>query len=297
MELYGEIFALLAALCWMVTAISFEIAGKEVGTNSVNILKLIFAFIFVEIIILLTGNNIFLAGISFESWKFLSISGFIGFVLGDFFLVNAFIILGSRISLLIMSAAPPISAILGFFVFNEVLSIYSIVGMIVTITGISLVLLNKDKDDKKVKLNHPIKGVIYAFLGAVGQAVGLIFSKLGMADINIFMATQVRILAGIIGLIIIFAYRKDWYKIKYSFKNKKAIINIVIGSFFGLALGIVFSLLAIKNTSVGIASTLMAISPVLIIPISIKFFKEKVDIKAISGAIIAIVGVSILMIF
>jgi len=297
MEIMGEIYALLAAVCWMITAIAFEIAGKEVGTNTVNILKLIFAFIFMGFILYFTGNRVMLTNIPFDSWKFLSISGFIGFVLGDFFLINAFVMLGSRVSLLIMSSAPIISAILGFFVFNEVLSVYSIIGMTLTLIGITMVLLVKDKKEKKIKLSHPVKGIVYASLGALGQAVGLIFSKLGMADLNIFEATQIRILAGVIGLTLIFTFRNDWYKLKKAFTNKKVFLSILIGALFGLALGVVFSLLAIKNTSVGIASTIMAIAPVLIIPISIKVFKEKVDFKAILGAFIAIAGVTVLMIF
>lgn len=297
MEIYGEFFALMAAVCWMITAIAFEIAGKEVGTNTVNILKLIFAFIFMGFILLVTGNDVFLMNVPADAWKFLSISGFIGFVLGDFFLINAFVMLGSRISLLIMSAAPPISAILGYFVFDEVLSTYSIIGMVLTITGISIVLLVKDQNEKKIKLSHPIKGIIYASLGALGQAVGLIFSKMGMGDLNIFAATQIRILAGVVGLIIIFAYRNEWHLITSALKKKKALISIIIGALFGLALGVVFSLLALRNTSVGIASTIMAIAPVLIIPISIKFFNEHVDFKAIIGAFVAIAGVTVLMIF
>src|SRR6056297_1311379 len=178
MEVMGEIYTLLAAVCWMITAIAFEIAVKEVGTNTVNILKLIFAFIFMGFILYFTGNSVMLTNIPFDSWKFLSISGFIGFVLGDFFLINAFVMLGSRVSLLIMSSAPIISAILGFFVFNEVLSVYSIIGMALTILGITMVLLVKDKKEKKIKLSHPVKGIVYASLGALGQAVGLIFSKL-----------------------------------------------------------------------------------------------------------------------
>jgi len=196
-----------------------------------------------------------------------------------------------------MSGAPIISAILGFFVFNEVLSIYSIIGMSLTIFGITIVLLVRDQNENKIKLSHPIKGIVYASLGALGQAVGLIFSKLGMGELNIFAATQIRILAGVVGLVIIFAYRNEWYKLKKAFKNRRVMISIVIGALFGLALGVVFSLLAIKNTSVGIASTIMAIAPVLIIPISIKVFKEDVGFNAILGAFIAIVGVAVLMVF
>ncbi|MDM8534585.1 EamA family transporter [Clostridiaceae bacterium HSG29] len=116
-----------------------------------------------------------------------------------------------------------------------------------------------------------------------------------MGDLNILVATQVRIIAGIIGLIIIFIINKEFYKLKSVFKSKKVMISIFIGSLFGSTFGVVFSLLAIKHTTVGVASTIMALAPILVIPISIKVFDEKVDRKAILGAFIAILGVTMLV--
>jgi len=295
MTYLGEISALAAALCWTMTAITFEIAGKEVGANVVNIMKLVISFLILALMLTFTKNDVFLQTVPPEGWFYLMISGVIGFVLGDIFLIKAFIMIGSRISLLIMSSVPPISAILGYLVFGEVLSLYSVIGMIITIFGISMVLIVKDINKKEIKLSHPMKGIIYALIGAFGQAVGLIFSKLGMGNLNILVATQVRMIAGIIGLVIIFMINKEFYKIKNAFKSKKVMISIFIGSLFGSTLGVIFSLLAIKHTSVGVASTIMALAPILVIPISIKIFHEKVDRKAILGAFIAILGVTVLI--
>ncbi len=295
MTYLGEISAFAAAICWTMTAINFEIAGKEVGANTVNIMKLVISFLILTLMLMVTKNDVFLQTVSPESWVYLMISGVIGFVLGDIFLIKAFILIGSRISLLIMSSVPPISAILGYLVFGEVLSLYSVIGMIITIFGISVVLVVKDSNKREIKLSHPIKGIVYALIGAFGQAVGLIFSKLGMGDLNILVATQVRMIAGIIGLVIIFMINKEFYKIKNVFKSKKVMISILIGSFFGSTLGVVFSLLAIKYTAVGVASTIMALAPILVIPISIKVFHEKVGRKAILGAFIAILGVTVLV--
>jgi drug/metabolite transporter (DMT)-like permease len=66
-----------------------------------------------------------------------------------------------------------------------------------------------------------------------------------------------------------------------------------LGSFFASFLGISFSLLAIKNTETGIAGTLMAIQPVILIPFSIVFLKEKVTVIEILGALITVFGVAL----
>lgn len=290
----GELAALTTAVCWTFTAIAFESAGKKVGSLSVNIIRLVVAFI------LLSAFTFFTRGIglpidaSSTTWLWLLISGMIGFVIGDLFLFQAYVLIGSRISLLIMSAVPPITAITGFLLMGEKITFLGMLGMFITIGGIALVILSRSADEKKVKLAHPAKGLLFAFIGALGQAFGLVFSKFGMGDYNPFAATQIRIIAAFVGFSIVITIGKRWKEIAASFKNKIAIRNIAIGAFFGPFLGVSFSLLAVQHTATGIVSTITSISPILIIPASIMIFKEKVLPKEIIGALVSLVGVALL---
>lgn len=292
----GELAALTTAVCWTFTAIAFESAGKRVGSLSVNIIRLVIAFL------LLTVFTFFTRGIGLpidapsRTWFWLLTSGLIGFVIGDMFLFQAYVEIGSRISLLIMSAVPPITAITGYFLMGEEIKPLGIMGMLITIAGIALVILSRNSSDKRVKLAHPAKGLLFAFIGALGQAFGLIFSKLGMGDYNPFAATQIRIIAAIIGFCIVITVGRRWGDIAAALKDKSAIRNISIGAFFGPFLGVSFSLLAVQHTATGIVSTITAISPILIIPASIMIFKEKVLRKEILGAVISIMGVVLLFV-
>ena len=292
----GELAALTTAVCWTFTAIAFESAGKKVGSLSVNIIRLVIAFALLSIFTFFTRGIGLPIDASGTAWLWLLISGLIGFVIGDLFLFQAYVLIGSRISLLIMSIVPPITAITGFLLLDERISVLGMVGMFITIGGIALVILSRSAGEKKVKLAHPAKGLLFAFIGALGQAFGLIFSKLGMGDYNPFAATQIRIIAALVGFCIIITVGKKWKEIAASFQDKMAIRNICIGSFFGPFLGVSFSLLAVQHTSTGIVSTITSISPILIIPASIMIFKEKVLPKEILGAIISLVGVTFLFI-
>jgi drug/metabolite transporter (DMT)-like permease len=222
------------------------------------------------------------------------ISGLFGFVLGDLFLFEAFVEIGSRISLLIMSASPPITALAGFLFMREKLSIFALIGMTLNMLGISLVILSRGADEKKVEFNRPVKGIIFACLGALGQAAGLIFSKIGMGSYNPLAATQIRIIAAVIGYTIIITWRNRWQEIKDSFKNKKALMQIAAGSVTGPYIGVVLSLVALQHTAAGIVSSITSISPIIIIPASIVIFKEKILPKEILGAFISIAGVMLL---
>jgi drug/metabolite transporter (DMT)-like permease len=293
---FGEIAALASALCWTITAVAFETAGKKVGSISVNLIRLFIGFILISIFNLFTRGMILPIDASSTTWFLLTISGLIGFVIGDLFLFQAYVEIGSRISMLIMSTVPPITAITGFIIMNEKISALGLLGMIITIIGIALVILTKNPDDKKVILSHPIKGLIYAFIGALGQAFGLVFSKLGMGSYNPFAATQIRIIAAIIGFSLVITVTKKWTKVFLAIKDSEAMKQISIGSVFGPFVGVSLSLLAVQHAPTGIVSTITSITPILIIPLSIFVFKEKILPKEILGAIITLVGISLLFI-
>lgn len=293
----GEIAALGTAICWSLSATAFEVSGKKVGSLSVNYIRLAIGFIFISIFTYFTRGMFFPMDATSKSWIFLSISGLIGFFIGDLFLFQSYLEVGSRISMLIMATSPPITALLGFLIFGERLNAISIFGMALTMMGIAIVILSKNPDEKKIKLTHSIKGLIYAFLGSLGQAVGLIFSKAGMGTYNPFAATQIRIIAGFISFTMLFLVLKKWDDLKVALKDKKAMIGITIGSIFGPFIGVSLSLLSLQYTSAGISSTITSIVPVIIIPFSILVFKERVKFKEILGAIVTVSGVAMLFLF
>lgn len=289
----GEIAALATAVCFTLNAVSFEAAGKKVGSLSVNYIRLFIAFF------LLTITAYFMRGLAFPSdasssaWFWLLISGLLGFVLGDFFLFEAFVEIGSRTSLLIMSASPPLTALIGFLLMKESLSALALVGMGLNMAGICLVILSRG-NEKKVEFNRPVKGIIFACLGALGQTLGLIFSKIGMGSYNPLAATQIRLVAAFVGYTVFISYRGKWQEIKDAFKNKRAIGEIAFGSVTGPFIGVTLSLIALQYTAAGIVSSLSSISPILIIPASILIFKEVVLPKEILGALLSITGVILL---
>ncbi len=292
----GEISAFATAVCWTATPIAFEAAGKRVGSLTVNFIRLVIAFVLIGLFTLITRGMFLPIDATSTNWTWLTVSGLIGFVIGDLFLFEAYVKIGARISLLIMAAVPPITALAGYLMLGETLTVLDLLGMFITVSGIALVILVKGTSDKKVKLSHPLRGIIYAFIGALGQSFGTICSKFGMGDYNAFAATQIRIIAAIIGFAVVVTARKHWKNIFEALKDYTAIKYISIGSLFGPFLGVSLSLLAVQYTTTGVASTITSLSRILIIPISVFIFKEKIFVKELIGAFITIVGVSLLFI-
>jgi drug/metabolite transporter (DMT)-like permease len=258
----------------------------------VNIIKMYLAMALFTIFAWIFQGQPFPTDASGSAWLWLGLSGIIGFVVGDLFLFQAFATIGARTSMLIMSLVPPMTALMGFFLLSERLAPRHCLGMAITLSGVATVILTSKSGSKELK--HPVKGLLFAFIGTAGQAVGLVLSKYGMGEYNAFSATQIRIFAGLIGFTILLFYVKGWGQLIASFKNIPAMRAVAMGSVLGPFLGVYLSLLAIQNTSTGIASTIMMIVPVLIIPFSMLLFKEKVSLREIVGAVIAVTGTAIM---
>lgn len=296
---FGEIAGILTAVFWTVTSLAFESAGKKVGSLSVNLIRLVMAFFFIGIYSWVARGFFFPSDATLFQWKWLAISGLVGFLIGDLFLFQAFVVVGARISMLLMALAPPFAAFIGWLMLGEVMSPMNLLGMAVTLTGIVIVILKREKVEKngqlikKLKSGYSLQGILLAVGGALGQAAGLVLSKKGMGDYDAFSASQIRVLTGIVGFTVLFFFMKRWPKVWAALKHASAMKRITIGAFFGPFLGVSFSLLAIKYTNTGVAATLMAISPVLIIAPAVVLFHEKVNWKEILGAVVTIGGVAL----
>jgi drug/metabolite transporter (DMT)-like permease len=259
----------------------------------VNITRLILAALYLLATVILFNLNL---SLSFSQYLYLAVSGFIGLVFGDTFLFRSFQQIGARLSMLIMSSAPAISAILAYFVLGELLSPWGILGIAITISGITLVVLERpDTSSSKYKIT-PL-GLWYGFLGAVGQGTGLIFARMAfnVGEINGFVATFIRILSSVIVLVPLVLFT-DRYKDPVGvFKaDPRAFGLTVTGSILGPFFGITFSLIAVAHAKVGIAATIMATVPILMLPLVHFLYKESLSWKSITGAFLAVAGVGLL---
>ena len=297
MQYTGELAALLTAVCWTVTGLAFESAGKKVGSLAVNLIRLVLAFVFLTIYLKISRGMFFPVDAGKTQWIWLSLSGLVGLVIGDLLLFQSYVVMSARVSQLIMSLTPPITALISWLILGEVLKPMNWVGMAVTMTGISMVILKREKrngnEKKKLTTAYSLSGILLAVGGALGQAFGLVLSKKGMGSYDAFASTQIRVITGIAGFILIFFITRRWKKVFKAFRNPSAMKRITLGAVFGPFLGVSLSLLAVQHTKAGIAATIMAIVPVLIIPPAVLFLKEKVNWKEIFGAAIAVAGVLI----
>ncbi|MEG0300694.1 MAG: DMT family transporter [Cetobacterium sp.] len=286
----GEGLALTAALGWVGSSIFLEKASKEVGTVVVNLTRLILAMVFLGVITWTNRGLVLPLDVSREALGFLSISGLFGLFIGDFFLYKAYVTVGPRITLLIMTFSPITVSILSFLILGESLGYIQILGMLLTLFGIMMVVLKKKSEGTFSKI-----GFLYATIAMLGESCGIIFTKMGSVNYDSFATIQVRTIPAIIAFIIYISLKNSWEDIFEGVKNKKGMYYVLVGTIV-TTLGVTSLVEAMKYSSVGVVSTLAATSPILIIPISMLFFKEKVSLKESLGAVISFLGVSLFFI-
>jgi drug/metabolite transporter (DMT)-like permease len=294
----GEVTGILTAICWTISALTFSLATRRAGSLTVNLFRLLFAMIMYMVWSKVMRGLWLPTDASHEAWKWLSVSGLIGFVLGDYFLFTSYSYQSAKVSMLIMSLAPPIATIFGVIVLHESFTWLNLLGMILVLSGIAIVILKREEVDDKMThgFNYPIKGLLLALGGAAGQGIGAVFSKLGMGNYDPFASSQIRTVTGIIGFVLIISLTRNWRKVRTSILHQKAIKPLLIGSFFGPFLGVSLSLLAFQHTKVGVASTLIATVPVFILIPSVIFLGEKLNWKEVIGAFLAVGGMFVFFI-
>ena len=294
--MFGELIALLTAFLWSGTSIAFTEASRRIGSLQLNITRMMLASVILFFIIIIAG---FSFDINNTQLYFLIASGFAGLVFGDSFLFKSFQTIGARLGMLLMALVPAFSTILAYIFLNENLSSVAIAGIVITIAGIVIVILDRGSNSKSV-FQFNKSGLLYGVFGAFGQASGLILAKSAfeIGEVNGFVAAFIRIVASVIIIVPIVVLLKRFKNPFTIFKNDfTALKATVTGTILGPVLGITSSLIAISYAKIGIASTLMSTMPIIMLPIVKFYYKETLSRTAISGAFVAVVGVAILLLY
>ena len=309
MQYLGEIISLAVAVSWTVTALFAEIGSKRLGSLQMNVIRMLLSLLMLGATLWYFTGSPYPLYADGKAWFWLSMSGFVGYLLGDYCLFNSYIWIGSRFGQLFMTLAPPTAAIAGWLMLSETLSWNALLGMLVTLTGIGISVLNKGTSHK-LSLKLPLKGVLFGIGAGVGQGVGLVLSKVGMnhyemsipsdetmvADLLPFASTFIRAVTGAVGFLLVMGIQKQFHTLATSVHDRKGMNAALWATITGPFIGVSLSLMAVQYTEAGVASTLMALTPVFIIWPSYFFFKQHVTFKEIVGACISVVGVSLFFI-
>lgn len=293
--LWGEIAALGTAVCWSFTAIFFSFSGRRIGSDVVNRSRLLFAFGFLLITHRLLEGVFFPRDVEPFRLGWLVISSLLGLVLGDAFLFRAYVLIGPRLSMLMMSTVPIISTLFGWLIFGEVVSNIELIGVGLAVGGIAWVVTEGQNDSLLVDRGVYRKGLLFGLLGALGQVANLVTARFALVDdYSAISATLIRILVALVVLWGLAAVRGQIRFTMHQWRDRPAFKALIAGSTVGPFLGIWLSLIAVQNARLGVASTLMALPPVILIPLEYLIYRHRISRRGMTGTLVAMVGVALL---
>lgn len=302
MAYIGELISIGVSFSWTATALLSEFGSKRLGNLTLNVLRMMLTLTFSLVLFGVVTGQLLPAGASAEAAGWMLLSGLVGYVIGDFCLFQCYIIIGSRFGQLFMTLAPVSAAFMAWITLGQQMTLMSMVAMLVTLLGISISVLGRG-EHHKVSLKLPLNGVLFAVGAAVCQGVGLVLSKIGMDHYEVsasmpdwlipFSANFYRCVAGIIGFSLLMYFRQGIAPLREAIHDRKGLIVATATTIFGPFVGVGFSLMAVQYTAAGVASTLMAMTPIIIILPSYWLFKEKITWRAVLGAMVSVVGVSL----
>ena len=304
MHYLGELISIGVAFSWTATALLSEFGSKRMGNLVLNVLRMMLALLFGSLMFwLTTGSPLPLSG-SLQAYGWMLLSGLVGYVIGDYCLFQCYIIIGSRFGQLFMTLAPLAAAFTAWLSLGEQMTFTSMVAMLVTLSGIAISVLGRG-EHHRVSLKLPLNGVLFAIGAALCQGVGLVLSKIGMnyyeasmdgqqaAWLLPFSANFFRCIAGLLGFSLLLYFKEGLKPLREALCDKVDMTTATTTTIFGPFVGVGFSLMAVQYTGAGIASTLMALTPIIIILPSYWLFRQPITFKGVAGALISVVGVSL----
>ncbi len=295
----GQAAALGTAVCWTLSAVCFDTAGRRIGSMPVNLLRLVVAWLLLAVYGVATAGCVVPLHATRAAWAWLSISGLVGLFLGDLCLFRAYLVIGPRLSLLVMSLAPPTAALLGWLAMGERLAPRHWLGMGVTLAGVAWVIAGTPGALRTGGAGAAGRrlwgGLLLALAGAVGQAAGMVLGKLGLGGVpDVFAATQIRATSGLLGFALLFLVLRDYGRVAAALRDARALALVAAGGAIGPLLGVALMLYAMQRIPTGLAQTFVALTPVLIIPFSVALHRERITARSVIGAVVAFAGIAIL---
>jgi drug/metabolite transporter (DMT)-like permease len=294
----GELAALATSILWSVTSIQFTLAGRRIGSEVVNRIRLVLAVALLCLAHLVLYGSLLPLRAGLDRWGWLGLSGLAGLVVGDGCLFQAFLLIGPRRSMLLMTLSPVISALLAWGWFGETPLPFQIVAILVTMGGVAWVVSEGDANQTSSATDRRgmVVGALFGVGGAAGQALGLILSKQGMVGaFPSLSATLMRMVASTVAIWLLALIRGQVGTARKSLQDRRAWLHLVGGVVTGPVLGVWLSMVAVQYAHIGIASTLMSLSPIVLLPLSRWVFSEKITSRAIVGTFVALLGASTLL--
>lgn len=286
----GSVFALSAAFLWAIAVILFKKGGEVLSPLSLNFYKSVVA-LFLVLLTMLALKVPFFPDKPINDWILLSLSGFFGITLADLLFFMALGRLGAGLVAIAECMYLPFVIVFSFFILGENLTVHGIFGGILVLSAIAIGSISKKSlveeiaDRKKV-----VSGMLFGCLSMVFIALGIVMIKRLLETTDVFWATLVRLLAGVVSLAVIILLHPGRRRYLSELKFSRSWWVVFPASVAGNYLALVCWMAGMKYTTASRAAILNQMSSIFIFILAAIFLKEKITINKSIAICLAVSG-------
>jgi drug/metabolite transporter (DMT)-like permease len=298
-HLAGEAAGLTAAVLWALSSLAWHLSSRRVGSVAVTTIRIAAATVVLAVIHQVAYGVPWPTAMPARAQGLLALSGALGAGLGDLMLFRSFLLIGPRLGMLMLSLAPILTTLIAWFPpLHERLGVQVLAGIVITIGGVAWAVTagsphpTATRDRKLFR-----RGVALALSGSVCIGVAFAVTKLGLraaGEGQAFAGTLIRVAAATLFCFAALPVTRQIGAAARAFRDARAMGILAAGVVVGPILGIWLSLVAFEWTAAGIASTLVGVSPVIMIPISWTAYGERPGWRGLIGTLLAVAGTAVL---
>lgn len=310
MHWIGDIAGIATAVLWSVSAVSWSVAGRRIGSVPVAAIRLVIAIGMLMAIRTILYGSPWPAQVRGESLALLMASGLLGTCISDLFLFRSLVLLGPRNGMLIQAIGPIITSVIAWIGFGETLGWRAAVGVAMTVGGVMWVLAEqKSKEQGRTAGRQFAAGVAMAMTAVFIVSFGYVLSRLALTGgprhfssgppltaVAGFDAAVIRVGTAAVGVWLLLPLIGRLRATLGAFREVRSIGVVTVGTITGPAVGIWTSLVALAHSKAGVATALINLTPLVLIAVVWLVYGERPSARTLLGTVLAVAGVFVLAI-
>jgi len=291
-----DLFALGAAACWALGSVMSVTPSRHLGAFAFTRWRMAMVAVMLWAVVAVQGSW---HSFDAHAWGVMAVSGLIGIFIGDTALFSAINRLGPRRAGVLFATHAAFSAVLGFALLDERMSLQALLGGGLTVGGVMLaIVLGRHKDETHAwEADHgQVRvGVALALLAALCQAVGSLIAKPVMAQqVDPIMASAVRVSVATAAHTVLLLAGFQAARTTRA-PTLRVLAQTGLNGFIAMGIGMTLVLLALEKGDVGMVAILSSVSPILVLPLLWLQLKRAPAPGAWLGAVLTVVGTALIL--
>jgi drug/metabolite transporter (DMT)-like permease len=300
----GITFSIGTSVFWAISPMFMASAGRRIGSFNTNLLRSLLAGGILAAVVLpvylLVARGV--APPSAGQWGWLVASGVVGMVFGDACFYEALVRLGPRRAVKVNTLAPVVAVAVGAVFQGEPLTGRALLGAALVIAAVAYATFANTGGGAAAPTTEPGRmsagglafGVGSAVFIALGSVLGRQAFRADGGALDAVVATVVRVNSAAVVLWGLTLARGRVRHVLAFMKDPHVRHRLAWGTLFGPLAGMLCYLSALKFSPAGLVSTVVATSPLVVIPLVAARYRVRVGAGVVAAAGVAVVGVALI---